>query len=80
MLLPNPASNTVTISYDSETEKSINIQFFDVTGKTISAQTNTLTKGNNTITVDVNQLTQGYYMVVLTDGTNQLREKLLIVK
>lgn len=79
-LLPNPASSTVTISYDSETEKGISIQFFDVTGKTISAQTNTLTEGNNTITVDVSKLSQGFYMVVLTDGANQLRKKLLIVK
>ena len=67
VLLPNPAN-------------SININVFDVTGKMVHQQSNSIDQGDNSIDLSINQLPEGYYVVQLTDGAIQIREKLLIAR
>ena len=80
MLLPNPANSVVTLNYNSQTPNSININVFDVTGKMVHQQSNSIDQGDNSIDLSINQLPEGYYVVQLTDGAIQIREKLLIAR
>ena len=53
---------------------------FDVTGKMVHQQSNSIDQGDNSIDLSINQLPEGYYVVQLTDGAIQIREKLLIAR
>ena len=80
VLLPNPANSVVTLNYNRQTANSININVFDVTGKMVHQQSNSIDQGDNSIDLSINQLPEGYYVVQLTDGAIQIREKLLIAR
>lgn len=80
VLLPNPANSIVTLNYNSQATNNISISLFDVTGKMVHQQSNSIAEGDNSIDLSINQLPEGYYVVQLTDGATQIREKLLIAR
>jgi hypothetical protein len=79
-LYPNPAQNTLTVNYHTNEELPIQIVIFDLTGKIVLQQTANVILGDNTISIAVEQLPQGYYVVETNNGKTTLREKLLIIK
>jgi hypothetical protein len=68
---PNPATNTITVSVHSAIDNSLAVEVTDITGKTLLAQTSTVTAGGNSIGLNVSELAPGIYMikVTLADGT-----------
>lgn len=48
--------------------------------KGLLRQTTAVSKGNNSIDININQLPQGYYVVEVNDGTTKLHQKLLIAR
>jgi hypothetical protein len=77
-LFPNPASETVNVNLNLENVSGYNVQFTDLSGRTVKR--NALNSVNNTISVA--NLNNGLYVVSVTDANGKLvfRNKLNIVK
>lgn len=84
---PNPASNMITLEIEhypmvtssgdlsfqktKHTEGVAHLEILDVSGRQVLKQNLNLTEGFNTISLDINQLSRGVFIVKLTDGQNQ---------
>lgn len=79
-LLPNPASNLVTLYYNVDNNTTANIRVMDMIGKIVLQQNTAATQGENNTNLDTSILPQGYYIVELNDGTTKMYQKLLITK
>ena len=49
-------------------------------GKTVLQQTATVVEGENSLVINTDQLSAGYYVVEMIDGSTKMHEKLLISK
>ncbi|MBK9400566.1 MAG: T9SS type A sorting domain-containing protein [Bacteroidetes bacterium] len=64
---PNPFQSTFTTQLVSETDESTTLKITDISGKLVHTQTVQITKGINTIKVDVNEnLPSGIYILHIT--------------
>lgn len=72
---PNPANNTFTVAFNSESPVSIDI--ININGQIVKS-INVNTVGFNTQLVDVNDLSTGVYIVRLSNGYNVHTQKLVI--
>ena len=52
-------------------EGSAQLEILDVTGRQVLKQNINLTKGFNTINLDISQLSKGIFIIKLTDSQNQ---------
>ena len=78
---PNPANSTFNAVINSNEAGSYSLKISDVAGKTEISKTLNLTKGSQTITVDVNQLASGVYFVTLAGSNGKTEtQKLVIIK
>lgn len=70
-IYPNPANHEVTIAYNLT--QSANITIFDLMGRAIL--TRTLSADRNTLAIDLNQISEGTYLVQvqLTDGNKTIK-------
>mmetsp|Transcript_15824 Transcript_15824/g.21416 ORF Transcript_15824/g.21416 Transcript_15824/m.21416 type:complete len:523 (+) Transcript_15824:66-1634(+) len=70
-MAPNPASNTVDISAD--VEGVINVQLFDMSGKSILSA-----EGTKQVQLDVSAIEDGAYLVFVTTESGRVTKKLLV--
>jgi hypothetical protein len=80
VLYPNPASKSATLVYAGKTSGTITINVVDVTGKMVKVMRKPVTMGKNTITIDINNLSNGIYSVQLIDGNKTTTKKLVVRK
>ena len=78
VLLPNPATDNVVLSYRSAVDQGVTFALMDMTGRRVMVQEAAVTAGLNTVTLKVGSLEAGLYHVLLQskDGTDQ---KILII-
>ena len=69
IIQPNPARNYAQVLYNANTSGNITLTITDLTGKTLSQQTTTTTEGENTISLNLNNLQAGYYLVMINNPT-----------
>lgn len=62
-IYPNPASNSIFVSYDALTTGSYVFEISDVSGRAIITETKTLQVGLNEITFDISNITTGLYLI-----------------
>lgn len=76
---PNPAKNAITINFSLNYDAKVQIELFDITGKSIknSLQQNVKT-GNNSITIDINDLQNGIYLYSISDGTSKIFSRFVV--
>lgn len=67
---PNPFSETFTMNYMSPQNNQVTIELLDVNGKKIYSSPYTLTKGENVITLSVDNDYKGILVYRLIDGNN----------
>ena len=79
-LSPNPANSFVNVSYTAIAQSQINVRVFDMAGKTLIAQTKNVAEGENSFTIDTNELPNGFYLVEISNGETKQHNKLLISK
>jgi TonB-dependent SusC/RagA subfamily outer membrane receptor len=73
-IYPNPASNSITIPYNTDIAGTGEIRVQDLTGKVYLLEKTTLVKGLNNLKVAVASLTSGMYIITVTDaGKNPSR-------
>ena len=78
-LYPNPATNRVTIEFQSETENSFIIEVSEITGRKLNSNRGNSSFGTNTRELDLEGIDPGIYLVALTlDGKTELKK--LVIK
>jgi hypothetical protein len=78
-IFPNPANETVNVSFEQNTNDLIQIELIDATGRVI-AQESSLEIGTNNVSFDVTTLSSGFYTVRLTNANGSENQKLMIQK
>jgi hypothetical protein len=74
---PNPASNLVSLSFDSPKVVTATLLVYDVVGKLVYTQQLNTTAGNNKLTLDVSSYAVGTYFVTINTPNGTSTTKLL---
>lgn len=78
-VFPNPASESVKVSYLLNSSSSIRLSLTNVLGQTLSELTNTVqAAGNHDYTVDLKSLPKGLYLLRLEIGAHAITHKLMV--
>ncbi|WNH07823.1 T9SS type A sorting domain-containing protein [Thalassobellus suaedae] len=73
---PNPANNSVELSFGKVNISSINVKIYNIQGKQILKAYKTLQ--NKSVTLDVSKLKSGLYFIKVSDGISVTTKKLII--
>jgi PKD repeat protein len=65
-IFPNPSSDVMNISLYSLNPQNNNIKIIDVNGKVVYEMSNTVSAGDNSISLDLKHLSEGIYFVQIT--------------
>jgi len=73
---PNPVTDQLTLSILSKKDASILMTLCDLTGRTLTFETASLSKGSNIIQINASMLQTGIFILRITscDGTNMIRK------
>lgn len=77
---PNPARESIQVDYAVSTVSDVNISIVDMMGKVIFNKQLSNVEGNQTETIDVSDLGQGYYMLVMQSGENKMVKKFATIR
>lgn len=76
MLYPNPAYNTTTIRFNSDSEW-VKVTVLDLSGnEQVVAVDNSLNAGKHDVKIDINTLSSGYYVVSIQKDSGNITKKL----
>ena len=80
-VFPNPAKNTLSISYNMNYNSSITIDILTLEGKAIVSYSNNLIKqGKQIQTINIENLKTGIYLIRLSTEKNILAKKLIVLQ
>ncbi len=79
-LFPNPSTGLVTMVYSNNVNESSTIEVYDIAGRIIYSQFTPIISGQNVISLNLNNISDGIYFVSLKTPTTEHREKLIIKK
>ncbi len=77
-IFPNPASNVVNIQFTASEKENAVLSIFSVDGTLISSQNMTLNQGKELVSIPVNNLPSGFYVVQLRGEKNTSIKRLMI--
>jgi hypothetical protein len=72
-LYPNPASTQLNISLDNAPQGAYSFKVFDLTGKCVAATSETVNGNTAKVSMDINQLAAGNYLVQISNNANAAR-------
>ena len=75
-MMPNPATDEVTITYKLQGKEKVNLRLLDVSGNTILSK-DLGTQQNGSTKLSLESLSSGIYMVEITSGSEQIVERLI---
>ncbi|MFT6849697.1 MAG: hypothetical protein ACJATA_000495 [Sphingobacteriales bacterium] len=75
-LSPNPVNVTSVIDFEAAFEGGVELKVFDLMGRSVISQLVPVEKGLNSVNLDMSFLSNGLYQVSLTDGVNNVIEKI----
>lgn len=77
-LFPNPATDLITIAFDSEESVQANIEMRDMFGKVVYSSSRSVTEGQNSLNISTMNLKEGWYSVTLNTTRISSTTKVLI--
>jgi len=78
-LLPNPATNSVTVAWSMDLHENAAVRVFDLTGKeVISRRLNADRMAEGNVKIDISSLHDGMYIVSVVSGGSVINEKLIV--
>lgn len=78
-LYPNPSrTGQATLRYHAPTDGTLHIQVFDLTGRSVWTRTQPVSEGTNEQPIDLSGLGTGLFEVVLRQGNESARQRLLL--
>ncbi len=79
-LMPNPASNYVTVNFFAEKNMQVTIILIDKIGSKLLVQKHNLTRGFNNISLALDKYNEGVYALVVETGSEKITKQLVIVR
>ncbi len=77
-IYPNPVSSIATVELDLNTNREVVFYVFDLNGRMVQSQTTQLSKGNNTLRIDVSSLQPGVYFIQAIAGSDTRTQKFIV--
>ncbi len=77
---PNVTGNSVKVEYEVPAEASVSIVVYDMMGRTLISQNNTMAAGVHQADLDLSKFGDGYYLIELNNGVTTSTEKIALVK
>jgi len=74
-LMPNPASNRITVQLNAEQMVNSKVSIYNVLGETILERTANLNNGNNSLSFDVSEFPAGVYLLTSANGQQTVTKK-----
>ena len=71
-IFPNPSSDIAQLKLNLQESKQLSFTLTTITGQTVWSQNQTITPGAQTITIPVNELSGGVYLLSLRDAQSKL--------
>jgi hypothetical protein len=79
-LIPNPANSYVEFNVSSPNVVNAKIFILDAAGKRYNMGTTHLSEGQNSVTLYLNELPSGVYLMVVDDGATPQSKRFVVVK
>jgi hypothetical protein len=76
-LFPNPTGNQAKLEFDASGETAVCVKITDVTGREMKIFKYPTTRGTNTMTLDIDDLPNGFYYISVSDEEGLSRNKTL---
>jgi photosystem II stability/assembly factor-like uncharacterized protein len=76
---PNPASDRLTITLDSESEETANIYIVNSLGQVVYSGLSPSANSNNTHSINTSGFVRGLYTVVIENGSESISEKVIVM-
>lgn len=76
VLYPNPATNKITLEFNLSTTQNFTIEIKNILGQTVK-KTNSLSRGNNIVEIDISELPKGLYFVQLQNSSKVFSAKFI---
>lgn len=79
-IYPNPSSGLASLIYTNTDNQNSTIEVYDIAGRLIQTQYAPLVKGQNIISLNLKNISDGVYFISFKNGKTEHREKLIIKK
>lgn len=79
IIYPNPAENLVWLKFTEIPKQMININIYNIAGLSVISKNQILIDQNQSLSIDVSNLVNGFYLLETDDGTKN-KYKIMIVK
>ena len=79
-IFPNPATESITVSYLTDDAGSVTISVLDITGKKYISEVKEAVSGINSYSLNLGNLESGVYFVQIKNGENQVIDKVIVNK
>ncbi|HPT14775.1 MAG TPA: T9SS type A sorting domain-containing protein [Bacteroidales bacterium] len=77
-LYPNPASNLLNVEFNSTTEGTVTMRLLDMTGRLLKLAETKVAEGENTFTLNLENLPDGMYLFVIVQGEYREMKKIIV--
>ena len=77
---PNPTNNKTSIDIFNVSDKEMTLKVYDMIGNLVHSETNHLIRGNNKMSIDMNNLADGNYSAVITFDGREVSVKKIVVQ
>lgn len=75
---PNPAKDVLNVQFNSETGEDVSIELISFASQVVRSGSHKTTRGDNTITLDVNGLSSGIYILKINNGLQDTVRNIII--
>jgi PKD repeat protein len=78
-IFPNPANELLNLSFDLAENKGLSFSISNVLGQTVyNSEKRMYAKGKNGLSLDLQQLENGFYLVSISDGKQQITKRFVV--
>lgn len=75
---PNPVQDVLNLDFSASQSNELTLDIVDLNGKVISSETKSLRMGNSTLQLTLNQLSEGSYILKITDQDNFMMSRVIV--
>ena len=77
---PNPASSHVTVNLYVGKNSQIQVSLIDKVGRKVLVQNESVTRGFNNITLNLDKYSEGVYALVIETGSEKITKQIMIIR
>ena len=74
-IFPNPSTGEMTVSFNANTAENLTLEVTNLVGQVVYSQEITAVSGQNNLTLALNELANGHYLVKVGNSVNSIQIK-----